>query len=134
MSKTSEFASTVADKLGDKALQYLNSFEELAKQYSPEAIDSALSVVRLTAVKAFVEAIAGIFISAGIALIAYKIFKKIKDEDWDDVGTGIVSTILGAASLLIGIVSTMQLLNVWMWVAFFEPKLYIAYKVFGKIF
>lgn len=135
MKKTDEAVATVADKLGDKALQYLQSFEDLAKQYSPDVVDAGLNIVRVYGAQ---ELILGILC---IALLLYIFFKAkaavIKDLNKGGYSSGgnVLPIIIGAS--LLGIFPVAQataVFSIWNWVAVFEPKLYLAYKIFGKLF
>jgi hypothetical protein len=131
MEKTDAAVATVADKLGDKALQYLTSFEELAKQYSPDVVDAGLTVVRVHGFQSIGEgALALILVISCIWIIRINIPKVERYSVAPDA--------LIATSSIVGIFSAIgvwaNLLNIWNWIAIFDPKLYIAYKIFGKLF
>lgn len=133
MEKTDAVVATVADKLGDKALQYLQSFEELAKQYSPDVVDAGLTVIRVHGIKSIVECLVGIAIGAAFCLAAYKLYPII-EEKVDESMASIFSTISGIIGTIVLAVASISIFNVWTWVAVFDPKLYLAYKIFGKLF
>lgn len=136
MEKTDAAVATVADKLGDKALQYLSSFEELAKQYSPDVVDAGLTVIRINALGDIIVGLVGI----AVAFVVWKIFKRVRAERGKEYfhRNEAICIIGGAISFFGGIASFVMILfglfNIWVYVALFDPKLYIAYKIFGKLF
>lgn len=123
------------DKLGDKALAYLNAFEELAKQYTPTIIDAALKVVQINGLQTLI-----IGFSLVLLFIIYFVFailtaKKMKKANphIDMEGYTLLALIVGTVPFALGATGAQKVLNIWNWVAIFEPKLYIAYRIFEKM-
>lgn len=128
MEKTDAVVSTVAERLGDKALQYLTSFEELAKQYSPDVIDAALTVVRLHGLQ---NALQAILVFGALCVGVFLVRKGVRMKDIDSGAVyfmpGFILTLVMGISAL-----TSNAFSLWPYIAIFEPKLYIAYKIFGR--
>lgn len=72
-----------------------------------------------------------------VAIYFFKLFKKLYDKDtWDkpyiqprDFGA-LVSTVI---VLITGAVSILNLVNVWLYVGIFDPKLALAHMIFEKV-
>lgn len=134
ISKTDAAVAGVADKLGDKALEYLNSFEELTKQYAPDVVNAALTVVQLKAVGMLISA-------AGVSLGIYIFwrfvaprFKAMLDSYNTDI-VAVLGFIAGGLCTAAGsIFVVLVIFDIWTYVAIFNPKLYIAARIFGKLF
>lgn len=116
------------DKLQDKALQYLSAFEELAKQYTPDVLDMALKVVQINGLQTLI--IYFTWFIVGVSLILYILINGWSLRRETDYFTVVMPGIVGTGCL---IVSSVGILNLWNWIAIFEPKLYIAYKIFEKV-
>ena len=113
------------EELGNKALEYLTAFEELAKQYAPDVVNAGLTVVQISAFSEIVIGVVLLAVSIGGFFAARWVWKKTDDE--------FCAGLAGAAALGAGIASGVHLLSVWTWVGIFNPKLYIAYKLFEKV-
>lgn len=105
--------------------------EELTKQYTPEVIDSALMVVRISGVQEIVVGLVCLLISIFLNFVGKHFYIKFSDDDNDDYIPAFLLSYGGA--IVIGGFSIVTLINVWNWVAIFEPKLYLAYRVFERI-
>jgi hypothetical protein len=134
VNETDKAVASVADRLGDKALEYLNALEQITKQYAPDVVDAAMGVVQISAAGTLIKAFA---ICLGIFLFwrfAAKPLTRIYNNspEWDlPAGAALVA---GAIASGIGaIIAVVLLLNIWVWTALFNPKLYLAYKLLGKV-
>jgi hypothetical protein len=130
---TTEATNIIADKLGNKALEYLASFEELTKQYAPDALEAALTVVMLGGVQNVVFGVMGLAALASGAWLIHKGYTRGIQHHNFDAGAGFFAP--GGALVVLGVVTILAsgLLSLWTYVAIFEPKLYIAYKLFGRL-
>jgi hypothetical protein len=132
--RTDKAVATVADKLGDKALEYLNALEQITKQYAPDVLDAAMGVVQMQAAGNLLTALG---ICAGIYLFwrfAAKPLTSIYkgNYDWDiPAGAALVAGSVGSG--IGAIIAVIILLDIWVWTALFNPKLYLAYKLLGKV-
>ena len=131
MEKTDAAVATVADKLGDKALQYLSSFEELAKQYSPDVVDAAFTVIRVNAIQEIAWGLIGLVCLVIGLFIA---LKHVKQMSAYEINRHDAAFVAGGIMTAIGLCTAYKIFIVWNWVGIFEPKLYLAYKIFGKLF
>jgi hypothetical protein len=120
------------EKLGAKALEYLNGLEALTAKYAPDVVDAALTVVQINGAQRLLTGA----LCAILALITVWAFFKwlmprLMNSDADPVWIffGVLTT---GAFIVAGVKAAHNLLDIWNWVAVIEPKLYIAYKIFEK--
>lgn len=119
--------------LGTKAEQYLNALEEISKQFAPEAVEAAILVVQLNAINELI-------FSAVSVLYAWLFMKYCSQKvinAWREMGSegwAIGGAVAGFVGFVLLICSLVTILNVWTWVALFNPKLYIARQILGRVF
>lgn len=100
-------------------------FSELAKQYAPAVVDSALAAARIEAYSTLVASGVGIFCAALLFYGAYFLAKKVYSGDWDDIAffpAGICA-LAGAIAFLGGL---WGIIDPWTWTAIYHPELWIA--------
>lgn len=107
----------------------------LADKYGPEIIETGLSVVRLTGLNKLILSVGGALVGGVVAYVAYHWVRKEcagKDDFFDTnpivVFFGGIAAFFGAVAASVNI---FKVLDIWNWVAIFEPKLYIARKLLG---
>lgn len=121
----------------DKAVETLSQLEALARQYTPDVIDAAINVTRIDGVAAVVGGMLMLVCVwpvcvAGLRL--HKFFsKKQKEDRYSDWELGVMSVQICTpmAIALLVIFGAVLVLDVWNWVAIFEPKLFIAKQIMG---
>ena len=121
----------------EKIVSILDQLEALAKQYSPEVLDSAIDVVRMTGISNILEGVICGLASAGCFFLSLYLFRffsvKEKEEQsldapWELFKVMIV--IFGAVSVIIFTTACfVNVFDAWSWIAIFDPKLALAKKV-----
>lgn len=117
--------------MDERINKWLDALELLVKQYSSDVLDTILAVVQITGIQQLVFGVITLLVFVALNGFAYFLWtKKMKhpDEDWD-VGALFMHLISAFPFLHACIV----LFNIWNWVAVFNPKLYLAYKIFSKL-
>ena len=94
-------------------------------KYSPDVAEATLLVVRIDGVQNIVTGL----ICAVLAFLSAKACVKwLKASDGDDVYIPLIASALITA-LVTTQVDFFNLIDVWNWVAIFEPKLYLAKQI-----
>lgn len=124
---------------------------ELANTYGPPAVNTAAEVVRINAIGSLAVAALGVAMAtAGGVVFCRYITKAIKaSADWDawiedrtnklsrpsvDSAAYLPVLIPSGAAVVLGLaVSIFRLVNVWTWVALWNPKLALAAKVVNAL-
>jgi len=123
--------------LQTKAVDLLNKLESLTTQYTPEVVNEAINVVRITAVGNLIWGVIGLAGPFFIWLYSVKLIrfftKKHKENPFELWEAGQISTIVIAGAIVV--VTTLcgieKLFNIWNWVAIVNPELALAHKVLG---
>lgn len=123
----------VFDKLQAGVEVITSKLTTLGEKYGPEVIDAGLWVVRINGVQTLAFAAAGV-ISAIVllALFGRRVWRWGVNAWVDSEGLVIIPLgifYVSCAMVIIG--NTLTLLNIWHWVAIFEPKLWIAKRLLG---
>ena len=121
----------------EKAVDILNQLEALAKQYTPDVIDAAINVTRIEGLSAIIGGFAMlvcIYPAYNAAIRLYRYFTKKQEQDryadWELCVMSVV--VVGPIIVLcLAIFGLANVLDIWRWVAVFEPKLYIAKQIMG---
>lgn len=110
---------TNADKLTDKALELINQMQHAV----PHVADLSLTSIRVNAIIILLVGIIG----TAIMFVGFRIISKSpKTVEWDDD--------VGVCLFLVGLlISVFVYLNIWNWIAIFNPALYVAHEVTNKI-
>ena len=120
-------------ELIDKRLDAMaDKLSELAAQYGPEVTDAVLAVTRLQGFEYLIYGVLFFIPSFLIARYAWYSFLKegYKNKDIDEIGPGLI---IGAVSTLGFLITASNLFDIWVWVAIFEPKLFIAHKILSGL-
>ena len=122
----------VMDFLGEKGQQYVAAMEEITKQYAPDVANAILAVVRINGIQELFQVL-GCFFFAGIcAFVAKLSYKKCHGNIYSDLcGPMVIFGIMGAT--VTGVVGIVNAIDVWMWVAIFEPKLRLAKDIISAV-
>jgi len=105
-----------------KAVELLDKLEKITITLAPQALDIAEGCMRVSGLQ---EVITGLIVLAISSLISYKTSKKDYDG-YDPAPTFIYFICTGAA-----VVGFCCVLDIWNWIAIFNPKLAIANKLLG---
>lgn len=140
---TAKMVNVAADAAVDakgKLAEYSSVLTELTKEYAPQAVDAGLMVVKLTGLQNLL--IGGVCLIIATILWAlyftkwWKHTNTFRITSYDDYPTqgkafGALTLGLTTSPLIIAVFNTLG--HIWNWVAVFEPKLYIAYRLFHKL-
>lgn len=125
-------AVEILDKSQAAIATFADNLVEMAQQYGPDVAEAALTMARIDALSSLVPALVGLIATV---VYVYFFFKKMMpwvnaehDYDINRTFTCIVSTV---AMFFVGLFSLVGVLNLWLWVGVFEPKLWVAKKVLG---
>jgi len=121
--------------LENKALEIITKLDALATKYTPEALEMAVQVTRIDAIGNIIGAI--IFIALTVVLIIKTPPELCKwmngrSDGLAAIGFCGLSGLFFASIISVGFVA-LVLLNHWMWVAVFNPKLALAHNIMGAI-
>ena len=121
-----------------KAIELLDKLEALATQYTPEVIGAAEAAVRVTAISHLVYGVAGLLAAYGagvlsVKLTRYFVRKENESDGWNDWSFGYIMSSIGGviAGTIFALASVFRLLDLWNWVAIFNPQLALAHKILG---
>ena len=118
--------------LEQKAVDVLDRLEGLATEYTPKALEMAISVAR---VEAAAELIGGVFllvVAGFLGRLAWNCYlremktKAYSDDHFLTLMCGLASGGVGFALLIYG---GAIVLNPWHWAGLFNPELFLAAKV-----
>lgn len=123
------------DKIQDKVVSMLDALQQgtttlgdkLVK-YTPDVVDAGLWVIRIDGIQ---EIAIAIFCLLFFTIGGYWFTKKLLSifKDVLDEGAIVLAIMTGGISITFIIISITTLLNIWNWVAIFEPKLYLAKQI-----
>lgn len=113
---------------------------EAIVQYSPDVTDAMFWVVRLNAIQNLVLAIAVLVLSAFGFWYAASLSKKIKalpEDSWNSSAKAMDLTMGKWVTRVVSsfplVISGASLIDVWNWVAVFEPKLWLAKQIINQV-
>lgn len=131
----------MADKtLEDKAVELLDASQqalatftdkmaELTKQYGPDVMNAALQMARIDAIQNLVWALCSLAFGGFCVWACTKIHRHNHGRTYNPWEVPMV--VLGLGGLLLLIIGAMGVIDVWVWVGIFEPKLWLAKRVLG---
>lgn len=128
------------DKVQDKVVSMLDALQHgvttvgnSVVKYTPDVVDAGLWVVRIDGIQTLTFSILGLLAAFILGHASYKFWKYLEKECELD-GPVIVFPLFGGIITIIMIIgNTITLLNVWNWVAIFEPKLYLAKQIIDSV-
>lgn len=139
-------AAKALDRLTDGADAVIAKLGTLADKYGPEVVNSALWVVRVDGISNVASNLVGAAIGGSVAYVAFrwvrghiaaqKAAHRETHRGFDltldaDPGVCIFGSVAGVAGATAVVVCTVKFLDIWNWVAIFEPKLWVAKKLLG---
>ena len=118
----------------EKAVKFIEKLENLTTQYAPEIIDNVLTMVQLDGVTAIILGLLGIFSFILSIIISIMIYKKKKEENnWGNFFAQeiVILIIIGFNCIfsILCIFGFVTILNVWNWVAIWNPKLALVHTI-----
>lgn len=111
--------------------QAIAKLGELVARHGPQAVELAAEVVRMNAVGHLAYSAGWLIVSVVGTILSVRYWRWLMGPTGDDeagFGAFVLSLAVGAA----WIVTLVRLLNVWTWVALFNPKLALAHEVIAK--
>lgn len=101
-----------------------------------ETVNITAEVIRMQSIGHLLMCIIGVIITAVCYKIVRFIWAKIDDPmtdtDIEMYTAGLVISVI--VGVVVSVLTTLQLINVWMWVGIFDPKLALARMIFEKVF
>lgn len=105
-------------------------FADLAHQYGPAVANAAESAARVEAYSCLMSALLGFVVAGLVSAIAWRLFKKIQEDEWDEV-TWLPIALLLVIALACLITGIWNFIDPWTWTAIFHPDLWLAKRAFG---
>lgn len=134
--ETDKQIAGILGKLNDA----LDAFSAAATEHGDLAVETALSVARVTAASTLADGAVGIALFCIAAALFWKFAAPWAKQSWDMHHGGekmmLGGICYGAAALVFGVsglVLALKIFSVWAWVGLFEPKLYIAKQILNKV-
>lgn len=131
----SDAMDTAVTKLTAAIEAGIKAVGTLGEKYGPEVIDSALWVVRINGINNILSNVLGVVLAAGTVWVCwhYGLKEWRAHDDKENTNPAIImSTSFGILfGSIIFIICASSVLNIWHWVAIFEPRLWIARKLLG---
>ncbi len=119
-----------------KIVELITQLQGVVKDNAADAVNLGLSSIRIDSIRAIVLGIfflilfiIGIYITKKVYNIKEIQESYTKKENWGSAF--ILSCFLTAIALILSIIT---LLNIWCYVAIFNPKLYLAHEIMNKFF
>lgn len=123
------------NELASKLAGYVEAFEEAAINLAPDALELALTIVRLDSIGMLLTGAVVLSISLPLAILLARVAMGeaekhvFEQRDLMVIGGGIGSILLSITSLL----SLMLLLDFWNWVGAFAPHIKLARDVLERV-
>lgn len=118
------------EKLDEALAKITNTMNELAQTHGADAVDLTLEVARM-------HAITGLTIDVVLAVVCAfmckMFYSQIRYMDGESFYHELVAPTLAFVSGFVAVFSAASLFLVYRWYGIFEPKIYIAYKMFDKV-
>ena len=124
-------------ELESKAVEILDKLDNVISGYAPEVYESAIQAVRITAIGEFLSSIVMIIVAFFVIRYGIKLAQfagnrvKNNDNKWEDgeierIG---ITAICCLVSLIMLFACVCTLVNVWNYVAIFNPELALVHKI-----
>lgn len=133
----------VVDAVETKIVSMLDALQQgavtvghVAVKYAPDVADAVLNIVRIDALGKLIPAIAFFIICLSVFIYIVKYIRKVyanKKEDYDFNDKIFIACMCSLPFVTVGIISSLVLLNIWSWVAVFEPKLALAKQIIDSV-
>lgn len=127
----------MSDGIEQKVVNMLDALEkgavhvgDVVVKYSPDVAEATLMVVRIDGVSSIATGVVAGVLCYLWFVWANKLRKKADEASYADSALfGTASVVCFVGSVVAFSVSMINLLDVWNWVAVFEPKLYLAKQI-----
>ena len=123
---------TVLTLIDERVLQIAAKLTELGEQYGPDVVDAALMVVRIDAGQEILISIVWLI----LAVVGYRYSRWAwpRIPDWNDPTFQNVSALLSVTAIPLGLlISALGFVQIWTWVAIFDPKLAVAKRILDGV-
>lgn len=104
--------------------------------YAPDIANTALMVVRIDGINDLVNLGASALAATVFTIVMYKLTKKASCN-WEDgdkyFPLNMVTGIMGILTSIWAFCSVSSLINVWLWMKLFQPKLYLAHELIKSV-
>ena len=117
----------------EKLIEYLEAFESLAVEYTPQAIELASWVARISAIQVIATGIVYVLVAWFLMCLANRFVRRGKeiyrsDESYNYEMWFVLGTFSCLGSIGLFAASLLKLLNIFAWVGMFRPEVWIVYK------
>lgn len=117
--------------------QALAKLGELVQQHGPQAVETAAHVVQVDAMGTIVRGVGLMALGAASAAGAVVCFKRASDGDpcsfADALLAPMLSFVFGIVAPLVLVMGLLNVIDVWSWVAIFDPKLALAHEIMQRL-
>lgn len=126
---------TNTDALTGKLLDVISQVQGAVSAHSAEAVNLVLTSTRIDGIHWLVSVLVGFVIASIIACVcAIYVAENEKNKKKDDDALMLGAAVgLCVGMLLIAVVSFIGLIDPWNWIQVFDPKLYLAHEIMGKV-
>lgn len=118
------------EKLDEALAKITNTMNELAQTHGADAVDLTLEVARMHAITGLTM---DVVLAVVCAFLCKMFYSHSKELDYDSFYHECLAPALTFISGGVAVISGASLFLVYRWVGIFEPKIYIAYKLFDKV-
>lgn len=115
---------------------------ELINQHGPQAVKMAEQIVQVNAVGSLVQGVLFLLFAAATGGGAFWLWRRVYKEslksygevsDFVAMGGGITAFLLSAVTVFLFINGLANVLDVWVWVAVFNPQLGLGHEVLRRV-
>ena len=117
--------------------ELLKKYEILATEYAPEALELAIRNIQLEAIQCIVWMVTLFAMALGGSIAIYYGYKYYIDQkgelhyfsDGWQFMTVVLLVIIGITTITCGIWFIAEVVNIWVWVAFIDPKMALVHSL-----
>lgn len=103
-------------------------------KYTPAVVNAALDVIKLNGIQDLVLSIGGTALAVIFVLGTIRLWKWSQStRDLRESPALLIPIFTGAATACIAIYNIVTILDIWLWVEIFEPKLWIAKQLVNQV-
>ena len=126
------------DTLESKTVEILDKLDTLTTQYAPGVVDKALDAVFVTGASNLINGVVNLLLAYFIWAITKRIVlfcaeKKREGNTYNDWDIGfVIAYFCGGITIIVCLLNGIcDLVDLWSWVAIFDPELALVHKVLG---
>lgn len=117
--------------MDEKAIELVvKKLEELGSNYGPAFTDAAINYAHI---KAFEYSVIPLLVCVVATFLCRFFYKKVRPTTYDNFYYEVLCPVLSGTSGLVAIGSFLSALEPAAWYGLFEPKAYLAYRLFEKV-